>query len=336
MFIYILNAFLIVMIVRMIIMNREGKKNSGLIDAVRNVNNPDLFFEKINEVLAGNYDELFLQKAYVIKLWGICYTGVYDDWDDTLKHIDIDRFIDHKRGAATIQYNEDSILYLYLVLPEMLHYSGNEDKKAELTARLEAYRSDLEGQLVLRLHDEFEKFYSNEDDKGQKFFEQLLEGEYEGYSYSKQMIGVYKSMCACDLAKIYEEQGTPEKIADNEDLITSFTGITLGKKWVTDLGLVKYLQDETADAEYTDEDDEKLLPHEERDVSLYAAKAPDEEPAEEETEDVTAEPAEVPAEKVTAELAEEPAEEAAEKVTAELVDEPAEKPAEDTEDNGDK
>ena len=200
---YIAMAYLVV---KMFLSSKRNGKNKMIIDAVRLINEKEMFFNRVDQLISTVNDPEFANKGRVLKLWGCAYHQDFNEFDTTLQELDIDSLIEDKKGVKSIDTNEDSFFYLYLAIPNVLHHVGRDDLRANMHAKLQPYEELLGNQLSKALSDQFDKYYDFKDDRGQTFFEKLLEGDYEGYIYSRTMIGIYKNLANATLYKIYQDQ----------------------------------------------------------------------------------------------------------------------------------
>ena len=72
---------------------------------------------------------------------------------------------------------------------------------------------------------------------GQTFFEKLLEGDYEGYIYSKTMIGIYKNLANATLYKIYQDQAKFDQQEELKPMLEQFAQTGVGKRWIQSLDI---------------------------------------------------------------------------------------------------
>ena len=104
-------------------------------------------------------------------------------------------------------------------------------------AKLQPYEELLGNQLTKALSDQFDKYYDSVDDRGQTFFEKLLEGDYEGYIYSRTMIGIYKNLANATLYKIYQDQAKFDQLEDMKPMLEKFAETGVGKRWIQSLDI---------------------------------------------------------------------------------------------------
>ena len=225
------------LVIKMFISSKRNGKNKMIIDAVRLINEKEMFFNRVDQLISTVNDPEFANKGRVLKLWGCAYHQDFSEFDSTLQELDIDSLIEDKKGVKSIDTNEDSFFYLYLAIPNVLHHVGRDDLRTTMHAKLQPYEEILGNQLSKALSDQFDKYYDSVDDRGQAFFEKLLEGDYEGYIYSRTMIGIYKNLANATLYKIYQDQAKFDQLEDMKPMLEKFAETGVGKRWIQSLDI---------------------------------------------------------------------------------------------------
>ena len=225
------------LVIKMFISSKRNGKNKMIIDAVRLINEKDMFFNRVDQLISTVNDPEFANKGRVLKLWGCAYHQDFSEFDSTLQELDIDSLIEDKKGVKSIDTNEDSFFYLYLAIPNVLHHVGRDDLRTTMHVKLQPYEEILENQLSKVLSDQLDKYYDSVDDRGQTFFEKLLEGDYEGYIYSRTMIGIYKNLANATLYKIYQDQAKFEQLEEMKSMLEQFAQTGVGKRWIQSLDI---------------------------------------------------------------------------------------------------
>ena len=225
------------LVIKMFISSKRNGKNKMIIDAVRLINEKDMFFNRVDQLISTVNDPEFANKGRVLKLWGCAYHQDFSEFDSTLQELDIDSLIEDKKGVKSIDTNEDSFFYLYLAIPNVLHHVGRDDLRTTMHVKLQPYEEILEDQLSKVLSDQLDKYYDSVDDRGQTFFEKLLEGDYEGYIYSRTMIGIYKNLANATLYKIYQDQAKFEQLEEMKPMLEQFAQTGVGKRWIQSLDI---------------------------------------------------------------------------------------------------
>ena len=225
------------LVIKMFISSKRNGKNKMIIDAVRLINEKEMFFNRVDQLISTVNDPEFANKGRVLKLWGCAYHQDFSEFDSTLQELDIDSLIEDKKGVKSIDTNEDSFFYLYLAIPNVLHHVGRDDLRTTMHVKLQPYEEILENQLSKVLSDQLDKYYDSVDDRGQTFFEKLLEGDYEGYIYSRTMIGIYKNLANATLYKIYQDQAKFEQLEEMKPMLEQFAQTGVGKRWIQSLDI---------------------------------------------------------------------------------------------------
>ena len=225
------------LVIKMFISSKRNGKNKMIIDAVRLINEKEMFFNRVDQLISTVNDPEFANKGRVLKLWGCAYHQDFSEFDSTLQELDIDSLIEDKKGVKSIDTNEDSFFYLYLAIPNVLHHVGRDDLRTTMHAKLQPYEEILGNQLSKALSDQFDKYYDSKEDRGQAFFEKLLEGDYEGYIYSRTMIGIYKNLANATLYKIYQDQAKFDQLEEMKPMLEQFAQTGVGKRWIQSLDI---------------------------------------------------------------------------------------------------
>ena len=218
------------LVIKMFISSKRNGKNKMIIEK-------DMFFNRVDQLISTVNDPEFANKGRVLKLWGCAYHQDFSEFDSTLQELDIDSLIEDKKGVKSIDTNEDSFFYLYLAIPNVLHHVGRDDLRTTMHAKLQPYEELLGNQLSKALSDQFDKYYDSVDDRGQAFFEKLLEGDYEGYIYSRTMIGIYKNLANATLYKIYQDQAKFDQLEEMKPMLEQFAQTGVGKRWIQSLDI---------------------------------------------------------------------------------------------------
>lgn len=235
---FVLYGVIAVMIVNIILSSKGQKKRKGLIDLVNSIREEDVFFAKADDMVADNQDNPeILNKTKVLILWGIAYHKDYERFEDALNDIDINALIAMKKGKYSIDMNEDSFFYMYLGIENFLYRDEKMDLYEKMKEKMKTVDEQLQGQLVREISLEIDKFYTNRDDLGLAFYEKVLEGNYAEYTYSKTMIGLYKSIVNAMAARIYLNKGDTEKYETTTEMVRDFDMSGVGHRWIQSLEL---------------------------------------------------------------------------------------------------
>ena len=252
----ILNIVLYIMIAYMVInifrSSRNNRQNKLLVGVINSIQDQDEFFRKADELIESAESALYINKGKVLKLWGAAYHNKDDMFREVLNDLNPEDLIIRQKGSPSIISSEDSFFYLFLAIPNILEAKGKRDLRELLGEKMTAVAEELKNQMVVLLSAECDKYYRNEADRGMAFYEKVLEGDYEGVDYSKNLIGLYKMICSAMAAKLYEEEGNTEKYEEMMDMVRRFAETGVGQRWLAGIGLhVEAEKEVTAEEENT-------------------------------------------------------------------------------------
>ena len=114
---------------------------------------------------------------------------------------------------------------------------------------MKEYDDKLQGQLVREISLNIDKYYAGTEDKGLSFYEKVLNGDYGEYTYSRTMIGIYKSIVNAMAAELYKENGRDDKYQEAEEMLKDFYQTGVGKRWINGLGLQVEEENDTIEAD---------------------------------------------------------------------------------------
>lgn len=255
---FLLYVVIVVMLVKIFMMNKRTKKSKQLISVVNSINDADEFFQNVESFEETMSDDAeFLNKGKVIHLWGMAYHKVIDGFEDELDSIDLHQLMKQgKKDAWTITEDEDSFFYMYLAIPNILDKNGMITYRKKLNEKMNTVNEELSDQLCKNIGNALNLYYESLDDKGLSFYEKVLNGDYGDYTYSKQLIGLYKSICAAQAAKLYKDNHQNDKYEECVPLLENFSTSGLGERWLQSLGLEIKKEEEKENEETFDVSDE--------------------------------------------------------------------------------
>ena len=221
----------------MFLMSKRTNKSKKLIDVVNSVGDKEEFFENMKQFEEEMKDDNeFLNKGRVIHLWGLAFHNEFEEFDEVMNSIDVDRMMTHEKdGSVKITENEDAFFYLYLGIPNILEKDGKPDYRRKLNEKMDQYKDILKNQLVRVEAEAINQFYEKEGDQGLAFYESLLAGDYS--QYHKSLIGLYKSIANATAAVIYKENDQTEKYEECKPMLENFAKSGIGERWMKQLGL---------------------------------------------------------------------------------------------------
>lgn len=272
----LLYVVMIYMIFRMFSMNKGVNRRRKIIYVVNQIQDEAAFYEAADELISSEEDEVIRNKTRIIRLWGTVYHKNLDHFEEDLNEIDLEPLFIDKKGVVTIETDEDSFFYLLLTMPNMLYGLGRDDLRSKVFEKVSQYEDRLNNKLIMAIAEHCNLFYDGKDDLGEEFFRNIDQGEYPGYMYSKQLIGIYKNICDTMLCRILSDRN--EDYSEFEIYAESFAKTGVGKRWIEVLGL-------NIKAPDTDENNDYETFEETEDVPQEIEEAPvsEEEFSEEET-----------------------------------------------------
>lgn len=252
----ILIGISIYMFYRVIALSGRGRLNKAMLGILDKIDNKDEFFAAADEFIRENKDPEYGQKVRVLRLWGDVFYERDEEFKEHLEDLDIDVLLNPTKKNQGFANNEDSFFYLYMALPNRLNFRGRKDLRALLEEKLAPY-AEINGDTLLKaIYDENKKFYERTDDQGQTFIRNLLAGEYAGYRYSKQLIGLYKHCEEAILAAQYKEAGNTEGYDECIANLKNFaTNTRLGIRWMKELGIDYPTEEPEEETEAAETDD---------------------------------------------------------------------------------
>lgn len=218
---------------------KRNKKNKKIVDCITSFDEEKIFFEKLDEYLKTTTDPEFNMKGIVLNLWGSVF---YQHDDEILPLLDkvqcfplVDNRGPFKRDTA--QLNEDSLYYLCLACVNALYGRKDVEKLEKFKEKINENSEYLKDTLVYHVSQHAFKLYEGKEDLGEQFFKDILDGDYSGYKYAKQLIGMYKDLCQAYLVKIYSVQNRKDDFDLIKEDVQRFYDTKLGKRYLTELGI---------------------------------------------------------------------------------------------------
>lgn len=251
----ILVAFSVYMFYRVFQLSGRGRLNKEMLKILDKMDDRDEFFARADEFIEVSKDPEYVQKVSVLRLWGDVFYERDEEYKQHLAELDIDTLLQPMQKNRGFANNEDSFFYLYLAIPNRLNFRGRNDLRKLNDEKLAAYEEINGDTLLKKIHDENKKFYEHTEDRGKDFIVSLLAGEYAGYRYSKQLIGLYKHCEEAILAVLYRDEGNTEGYEECLENVKNFgTNTRLGIRWLKELGIeLPNEEEETEEAEPAEE-----------------------------------------------------------------------------------
>ena len=170
---------------------KRHSKNKKYIKVMQSYNDKDLFFDNINKFIEGQKDPEFIAKGYILKLYGLVYHDVYEEFDEVLEKIDFKKLFTNNKGQVDykkLDLNEDSYFY-YCFYTHFLTYEKNRvDLREKLKEKIKVDNELLKDHLIYNIYlNSFDVFETNDRNS-------YFEANYGGISgrYCKQLIQLYR------------------------------------------------------------------------------------------------------------------------------------------------
>ena len=248
---------------RIMKLGRRTKENKKMLKILDSFDEREEFFRSADEFIATEKNQEFVNKVAVLRLWGDAFYERDEEFKTHLKEVNIGGLLNPDGKNKGYDMNEDSFFYLYLAIPNRLYYRKRDDLRSMLYERMAEYDTVNENTVLKKLCEENKKFYDNIEDRGKEFISKLLSGEYGGYKYSKQLIGLYKHCEEAILAVLKREEGDEEGYQECLRNLEHFAKETrLGRRWTKELGIEiaeesEASEEETIDVEELNAEEEK-------------------------------------------------------------------------------
>lgn len=230
---FLVFSFISFMIYNILNVHKRISKNKKLIKMVSYFEDYDSFNKEYNDFIYKIKDDEFEAKAKAVKLWHIIYN---DEFDKVVEHAKTINFKALTLKKNSIELNEDSLYYYLLASVNRLYSKGRLDLIRELEHIINI-KEDISNTLIYKIYLESLKLYFNEDDKGEKFFKEVLDGNYANYKYSKILIGLYKNIITVLLAKIYIDREDINSFNLIKDDFIEYSKTVIGGRYSKELKL---------------------------------------------------------------------------------------------------
>lgn len=132
-------AVMIYLIIRMFTMNKSVNKRRRVITVINQIQDKDAFFAAADDLIANAEDSIIETKTKIIKLWGMVYHSDFTGFEELLAQIDLNSLFTTKKGALSIEENEDSFFYFLLAIPNMLYGNGENELRKLVEKKIHEY-----------------------------------------------------------------------------------------------------------------------------------------------------------------------------------------------------
>ena len=208
------------------------------------ISDEEHIFPACDDFFANMKDSEFLARGHVIKLWALAYHDKFDEVLDELEKINLNDLIHSEGSGSHIGLNEDSFFFLYAVIPNRLACKGHLELCNAVYEKMDTIKEVMQHQLVCALGEANRQCYNQEGDLGKAFYDKVMEGEYAEYVYTKELIGTYKSVIQAMRAKIFLMKDEMNQLKELKDDLQYFDKMALGHRYLEELGLFGYYEDE--------------------------------------------------------------------------------------------
>ncbi len=229
--------FLFYMIFSIFTMQKKNAKNKKMLGILSKFDEKDEFFAEADEYISTEKDPEYNTKLQVLRLWGYAYYEEDEKFREQAAALNLNPII-YNGNKSNISVNEDSFFYLFLAIPNRLYYRDRADLRKVLANKMAEYDSAVGSMMLKAINEAAEKFYTKTDDFGKEFFLILVNGEYSGMTYSKQLIGLYKQSAEVFLAKLAQDENDEEAFNGYLEDLKSFEQTRLGRRLISELGVV--------------------------------------------------------------------------------------------------
>ena len=220
---------------------KDYRKDKEYVDTYgRFLRDEENAYEQINEYVKRNAsDPQFSNKGRVLKIYGDLECDIYDR--DNVYALDL-KPIFYKKDKFNLKktlINSDTFIWLVLDIVKAGSKSMM-DVVDHIDRKVTALQPDLNKLVEFNLCKAAYEVIRERRGDGITFLKNLLAGEYEGLTYDKRLIGVYKNIAASLLAY------SGEKIEETDAAqLETFAHKLVGHRLLKDLGLLdQYLKEE--------------------------------------------------------------------------------------------
>ncbi len=219
-------------------------------------------YTTISKYVAETENVEFKNKGRIFKLFFELRDGY--DYHETLNQLDFKELFYEKDKVEMqkIIFNSDTFIWVVALLAKARKCDA-QDLIDEVMNKIDVYQDILHNYVEYTMCKSVQKSLKKEDDLGNTFLRDLINGDYTEYKYDKRLIGFYKKIAAAFLAYNGEELSDFEK-----DDVKLFATSIVGKSVLSDLDLYEEYQpvlqvdakeDENAEADEETLDGEKIV-----------------------------------------------------------------------------
>lgn len=204
----------------------RSRKNKAMLNILALLDTEEDFYQAADTYIHTEKSAEFIAKVEVLRLFADAY---YNKEQTFLSHLES---FDPSALLNKNNENEDSFFYLYLAIPNRLWYNDRMNLNNLLEKKMLPLQNKKQNLLSFAMHQANHLYYTNQEDGGKAFDESILNGEYGSYSYSKQLIALYKCMAATALVRIAKDHHDGDTIRSYTPLLQNFRQSRLGSRWL--------------------------------------------------------------------------------------------------------
>ena len=231
---------------------KQYKRNKGYIDVYTKVlRGSENAYEELSSYIEKESDPTLKTKAMLVK---INEDLGNKEVNEELNNIDIKNIFFDKEFFSNekTDLNSEAFLWLILILSKASSL-GLIDVMKTTYDKVNEYDEILKNRVEYQVFKSTYFVLTNKESL--EFLKSLLAGEYSGYTYDKNLIGIYKKVAACLLAYLKEDLDESDKL-----LINSFVTTLIGSRFTKDLGIYdEYKVEEDIKEEDTEEIIDKTI-----------------------------------------------------------------------------
>lgn len=249
-----MNSFLLlimtVMVIMMLVSNfrkiKNVRKDARYVDAyMRILRDEEGSHENLDNYIGEEVNPELINKSLIVKV----YTDLLDrrNAGETVDRINFNEVFgaDGSGVSGIVTRNSDSFVWLILDISKAKELD-NEGLMDTLYEKVSQHGLDNQAEyLVFKAAYEI---FKNKEDKDISFLRKLLQGEYVGYAYDKQLIGFFKKFAATLLVCANEEIDP-----DDENMLKDFALTQVGNRLLRSLNLLDRYKPEEPKKENNEE-----------------------------------------------------------------------------------
>lgn len=242
-----MNSFLLlimtVIVIMMLVSNfrkiKNVRKDARYVDAyMRILRDEEGSHENLDNYIGEEVNPELINKSLIVKV----YTDLLDrrNAGETVERINFDEVfgVDGNYVSEKVSRNSDTFVWLLLDLFKA-NELNNEGLLDALYEKVSKY--EMERQVEYLVFKAAYEIFKNKEDKDLSFLNKLLQGDYVGYAYDKQLVGVFKKISAALL--VY---ANAEINQEDEVMLKDFSGTQVGNRILRSLSLLdRYRVEET-------------------------------------------------------------------------------------------